>query len=141
MECEKIMKQKVECVSPGETAARAAARMRDENIGFLPVCDQEGKVVGTVTDRDITIRLVAADKSSQTQVDEIMTRDVVAVHPKDDVEQAHRLMAQHHKSRIMCIDHLGHLMGIISLSDIAQDQRSGPVSETLRAVTQREARP
>ncbi len=140
MQCESIMKRKIECVSPEERVEQAARRMRDENIGFLPVCDGEGRVMGTVTDRDIAVRLVAADKPASTHVEEIMSRDVVACRPQSDLEEAKRLMATHHKSRILCIDDLGHLAGIISLSDIAQDPKSGPVSETLRDVTQREVR-
>ncbi|HZA49460.1 MAG TPA: CBS domain-containing protein, partial [Myxococcaceae bacterium] len=59
MRCEEIMKKDVECVSPQDTVQAAAKRMRDENIGFLPVCDQSKKVQGTVTDRDLAIRVLA----------------------------------------------------------------------------------
>ncbi len=59
MRCEEIMKRDTECVSPTDTIERAAAMMRDANVGFLPVCDAEKRVVGTITDRDIAIRLVA----------------------------------------------------------------------------------
>jgi CBS domain-containing protein len=160
MQCREIMKKEnLECASPEDTSEEAARRMRDENIGFLPVCDESGKVLGTLTDRDIAIREVATGKPPSTPVDEIMTRQVVSCRPEDDVEQAMRLMVQHHKSRIVCIDDIGRLAGIISLSDIAQEAPSedGPgedassedpsgegissdeVAETLRGVTDREA--
>src|SRR5262249_47263149 len=58
MRCEEIMKRDIECVSPKTSASEAARRMRDQNVGFLPVCQPEKKVVGTVTDRDIAVRLV-----------------------------------------------------------------------------------
>jgi CBS domain-containing protein len=140
MRCEEIMKHDVECVSPRDTVEDAAIRMRDENVGFLPVCDQSKKVLGTLTDRDIAIRLIAAKKPASTFVEEIMTREVVACRPKDDVREAERLMAKNHKSRIVCVDEGGQLAGVISLSDIAQHERGGRASETLRGVSERESR-
>jgi CBS domain-containing protein len=141
MLCEEIMKQKVERVSLQDTAQHAAHLMRNEKVGFLPVCDETGKVLGTITDRDIAIRLVADDKPASTHVADIMTRQVVACRPQDKVKDAEKLMAQKRKSRIMCIDEGGKLIGIISLSDIAQHDRKGRVSDTIRGVTEREARP
>ncbi|MFO0593171.1 MAG: CBS domain-containing protein [Polyangiaceae bacterium] len=134
MQCESIMKRKIECVSPEDRVEAAARRMRDEDIGFLPVCDNEGKVIGTLTDRDIAVRVVADDKPASTHVEEVMSHEVVACRPDADLEEAKQLMASHHKSRILCIDTLGHLAGIISLSDLAQS--AGPVSETFRDVKQ-----
>ena len=140
MQCERIMKKKVECVSRQDTAQYAACLMRDENVGFLPVCDQSKKVIGTVTDRDIAVRLVAAGKPSGTSVADIMTHEVVACRPKDDIQEAERLMAAHRKSRIMCIDENGQLAGVISLSDIAEHDAAGRASATLRDVARREVR-
>src|SRR5512133_3810052 len=119
MRCQEIMKMDVECVSPRDSVGEAAIRMRDDNIGFLPVCDQSKRVLGTLTDRDIAIRLVAGQKAGDSFVEEIMTREVVACSPKDDVQKVHQLMANHHKSRVMCLDSDGSLAGVISLSDIA----------------------
>jgi len=140
MRCEEIMKQDVECVSPRDTVEDAASRMRDTNIGFLPVCDQSKKVLGTLTDRDIAIRLVAARKPGSTLVEDVMTNEVVACRPEDDVQTAEHTMAQHQKSRIMCVDEGGRLVGVISLSDIAQHERGDLASKTLREVSEREAR-
>lgn len=140
MNCDAIMKREVESVSPQDTVDYAARRMRDENIGFLPVCDGHRKVLGTLTDRDIAIRLVAGNKPPSTSVVEIMTMQVVSCRPQDDVREAERLMVRNHKSRIMCIDDSGQLAGVISLSDIARHDGSDRVSSTLRGVTEREAR-
>jgi len=139
MLCEEMMKSDIECVTPTDTVEKAAARMRDLNVGFLPVCDQANKVIGAITDRDIAIRVVAARKAGSTPVQDVMTREVISCRPGDDVQKAQQLMAQNHKSRIMCIDKSGKLMGVISLSDIAQ-QDGEMASETLRQVTSREAR-
>ncbi len=134
------MKRDVKCVSPRDTVEEAAVLMRDENIGFLPVCDQSMKVLGTLTDRDIAIRLVAAKKPASTFVEDVMTREVVACRPEDDIRDAERVMAKNHKSRILSVDEGGRLIGVISLSDIAQHERGRRASDTLREVSEREAR-
>ena len=139
MHCREIMKTDIACAAPQATVQSAARTMRDLNIGFLPVCDESMRVIGTLTDRDITIRVVANDVSTLTPVESLMTREVVACRPEDDVGYARELMARNHKSRIMCISFEGRLEGVISLSDIAQlDENTG--RETLRRVTSREAR-
>ena len=129
---EDIMRTDVESVSPTETIQDAASKMRDDNVGFLPVCDQSRQVLGTITDRDIAVRAVAEAQPATTPVEDIMTSDVVAYSPKDTIDTALQLMAENHKSRIMCLDDEGRLIGVISLSDIAQ--LVGDASETLRSV-------
>lgn len=139
MNCEQIMKTDIECVSPETTVRDVARRMRDHQIGFLPVCDEFMRPLGAVTDRDLALRVLAEDRSAETEVSTVMTSEVVACRPEDDLEYARELMAQRHKSRIMCVSRAGRLEGIISLSDIAQrDERSG--AATLRQVSEREAR-
>jgi CBS domain-containing protein len=140
MRCEEIMTRDVECVSPRDTVEDAAVKMRDEDIGFLPVCDQSKKVQGTLTDRDIVIRAIAERKAPDTLVEEVMTRDVVSCRPEDDLSEAERLMAQHHVARIVEVDESDRLVGVISLSDIAQHERGGAAVDTFREVTEREAK-
>jgi CBS domain-containing protein len=140
MRCEEIMKRDVECLSPRDTAEAAAIRMRDQGVGFLPVCDPGGKVLGTLTDRDIVVRVLASKKPGTTLVEHIMTKEVVSCRPQDDLQRAEQLMAEKHKSRIMCIDDNGRLVGIISLSDIAQHVDGARALETLRQVSEREIR-
>jgi CBS domain-containing protein len=140
MRCQEIMKKSVECMSPQETVQAAARRMRDENVGFLPVCDQAKKVLGAVTDRDLAIRVLADGKSGSTRVEEVMTREVIACRPEDDLHKAEDLMARNHKSRIMCVDREGYLVGVISLSDIAEREEAGRAAKTMRGVSKREVR-
>jgi CBS domain-containing protein len=136
-QCRQIMKREIECLSPREPAQAAATRMRQQNIGFLPVCDADLQVLGTVTDRDIALRIVGEQRPAATPVEQIMTREVIACYPQDDVEVARQLMADHRKSRIMCVNDAGSLIGVISLSDIATLEGDG-AARTLREVTQRE---
>ena len=63
-----IMKREIECLSPREPAQAEAERMREQNIGFLPVCDDAMTVLGTVTDRDIALRIVAEGRTTATPV-------------------------------------------------------------------------
>ena len=139
MKCSDIMKTDIECVSPESSIQKAACLMREVNVGFLPVCEAGLHVVGTLTDRDITVRAVAEGFPSSTAVEDLMTRDVVACHADDDLERARELMARYQKSRIVCVNRLGQLEGVISLSDIAQLDESTAL-ETLRHVSSREAR-
>jgi CBS domain-containing protein len=139
MLCEELMKTDVESVSPVDSIEEAARLMRDANVGFLPVCDDSRRVLGTITDRDIAIRAVADALPGSTPVEDVMTDEVVACSPKEDVEAALLLMGENRKSRIICLDGDGRLAGVISLSDIAQLGEAG-ASDTLRQVSEREAR-
>jgi CBS domain-containing protein len=139
MRCEDIMKRRIQCTFPTETVQLAAQRMRDENVGFLPVCDTDKRVIGTITDRDLAIRVLADGRAPTTRIHDILTPDVVSCRPEDGIEVAEQLMATHHKSRILCIDQAGQLAGVISLSDIAQQAPAGRASQTLRDISEREA--
>jgi CBS domain-containing protein len=139
MRCEELMKRDVVTVSAEDTAQEAARLMREENVGFLPICDGERKVVGTLTDRDIAIRLVAAGQAASCAVRDIMTDELVACRPGDDVREAERKMVEHRKSRIVCTDAQGRIAGVISLSDIAVCETRGRAAEVLRGVAEREA--
>ena len=139
MLCKDIMNSDVECVSTGSSVREAARKMRDRNVGFLPVCDEEMRPVGAVTDRDIAVRVVADGYKLTTPVDTIMSLEVIACRADDDLNRARELMAEHQKSRIMCTNNDGRLEGVISLSDIAQfDDVAG--ATILRHVSGREAR-
>lgn len=140
MRCEEIMKSDVECLSPTATAHFAARRMRDKKVGFLPICDAHGAVLGVVTDRDIIIRLVADNLSLETPVEEFMTREVISCTPRDDLRKAQRIMGENRVGRILCIDEIGRLCGVISLSDVAIHEESGIAAETMRQVSEREVR-
>ena len=140
MLCRDLMKGDVLCVTARTTVVQAAAIMRDEQIGFLPVCDEARNVIGTVTDRDIAIRVVAENEPANQSVDLFMTSDVVACRSDDDLAIAQDLMGEMQVSRIVCLDEDGELDGVISLSDIAQVGDGTDATATLRSVTVREAR-
>jgi len=139
MRCDELMKRDVECISPDGTVEEAARTMRDSNVGFLPVCGRDKKVLGTLTDRDIAVRVVAAGRPPSAKVSDAMTRDLVACRPNDDLTRAVELMSRHQKSRIVVIDGDDRLIGVISLSDVAQAAEEAG-ARALRDITERETR-
>jgi len=138
MLCKDLMNRPVETVQPHETVQAAAQRMRDANIGLLAVCDARGRLVGVITDRDITVRLCAAGGSPvDTAVEDVMTPDVVRCATSDDLHVAEDLMMRERKSRIVVTDDQDRLAGIISLSDVAT-QAPQEAARVLRQVAARE---
>ena len=140
MRCEQVMKRDVEFVTGADTVQAAARKMRSANIGFLPVCDPTTKkVIGAITDRDLALRVIADAKGADTPIAAVMTQDIVSCKPEDDVARAEQLMSSRQKSRMIVTGPDSVLMGVISLSDLAQhDDRNA--TRTLREVSQREAR-
>lgn len=139
MLCEDVMKRAVHCCGPEDSIELAARKMRDRNIGFLPICDGKMHAIGVLTDRDIAIRVVAAGRPPSTLCGDVMSREIIACSPSDTLLYAEHLMSEHRKSRIMCVDRAGCLVGIISLSDIAHLDSDRQVAQTMRDVTDRES--
>jgi CBS domain-containing protein len=139
MKCSELMKTDLECSRTDDSVEVVAGRMRDRNIGFLPVCDDDGVAIGTVTDRDLALRVLAEHLPPETRVKDIMTRDVICCGPDEELSAAEELMSKHKKSRMIVADEGKHPIGVISLSDIAQAERGGAASAILRSVSQRES--
>ncbi len=138
MQVDEIMKSPETCRAGGSVRDCAKLMMR-ENVGFVPVCNEYGEPVGTITDRDITLRVVAEGRSADTLVDDVMTREVIACNVGDELGDAERLMRENRKSRIMVLDG-AKLVGVISLSDIIESEEEGVAADTMRAIASREAR-
>ena len=140
MDCASLMKTDIECCEAEDTVEHAARRMASRGIGFVPVCDADGNVIGTLTDRDIVVRVVAQGRLALgTTLSEVATREVICCNASDDLSVAEALMSKHKKSRIMCLDERGRMVGVISLSDIARVETGARSSALLRSVAQREA--
>jgi len=140
MRCADVMTKNMLICWAHESAALVAQRMRSANVGFLPVCTDSGEVIGTITDRDLAIRVVAdALDALSTPVIALITRGVVTCSPSDPIAVAEDLMRTYQKSRIVCVDRWRRPVGVLSLTDIADAdwRRSGRI---LRDVTRREAR-
>lgn len=120
MQVSELMNKNVIAVSPEETAALAARLLSRHNIGSLPVCGEDGRLRGMVTDRDIVLRCVAAENDPETtKVKEIMSRGITAVAPEDDIREATRLMANEQVRRLPVV-RSGRVVGMLTLADIAR---------------------
>jgi CBS domain-containing protein len=138
--CTDVMKVVPQAVRENDPLRLAAEIMSAANVGFLPVCDDGGKVVGTITDRDIVVRAVAPGLDPDARlVGEVMSRDVVACRPDDELAVAEQFMAQYQVSRLVVIGEDEVLEGVISLSDIAEHEPASRAARTLRAIAAREA--
>jgi CBS domain-containing protein len=136
--CAEVMQGDVDCCSRGDTVPRIAFMMRERNVGFLPVCDPDGRVIGTLTDRDLVLRVVAARRYPEvTRAEDVLTPELVFCSPDDTLKSAEQLMAQYKKSRLLVSDADRHPIGVISLSDIARAEPARTVSRLLRDVSER----
>ena len=108
--------------------------MRDEDAGIIPVVEGE-KLVGTVTDRDIAIRVVAEGRSPESvTVGEIASRELVTIDPQQDLDEALRLMARHQVRRLPVVEEDGTLVGIVAQADVAKhasDSQTGEIVEDI----------
>ena len=118
MKINEIMTRNPEYIGPDEILARAAARMRDLNVGSLPVC-KDGRLVGVLTDRDVAVRAVANGLDPQTSVRSVMSRLVTYCFDDQDQEVAASLMETNRIRRLPVLDRHERLVGIVSLGDLA----------------------
>jgi len=132
-----IMTQNVETISPTATVQEAAERMKADNIGSLPVT-QDSKLIGVITDRDITIRVTAEGRDAQsTKVRDAMSADVVTVRPQQDVVEAEQLMHDHQVRRLPVVEQDGRLVGYVTTATIAKrDGDEKVVGRVLRGISQ-----
>lgn len=135
-----IMTRDVEVVRPDTSLEEAAQKMKALDIGPLPICDGE-RLVGMLTDRDITIRAVAEGRDPHnTRVSEVMTPDVVYCFEDQEVGDAVRIMEQYQIRRLLVLNHDKRLVGIVSLGDLAvrdvAAEDEGLDEEVLQAVSE-----
>jgi CBS domain-containing protein len=130
-----VMTRDVEVVSPTSSVREAARKMDRLNVGVLPVCDGK-RLVGMITDRDITVRVSAAGEDpDKTRVQEVMSQHVRWCMEDDPVEEAEKLMTEAQIRRLPVLDGDHMLVGIVSLGDLAEDGAPG-VEEALRRISE-----
>ena len=135
MQIKEIMTREPVVIGPDMVLREAAETMRDLDSGVMPV-GQNDRLVGMLTDRDITIRATAAGKDpNQTRVEEVMTPEVVYCFEDDDAGEAARKMEQHQIRRLIVLNRDKRLVGILSLGDLAvhtaDDGLTGEVAEAV----------
>ncbi len=119
MDLRDIMTRNVEVVSAGASLKDAAKKMKDLDVGLIPVCDGD-RLKGVLTDRDITIRATADGRDpSKTKVSEVMSTDLAYCLEDQEVEEAVSVMEARQIRRLPIVNQDKRLIGIISLADIA----------------------
>jgi CBS domain-containing protein len=138
MQVSKVMTRDAECVRPDNTLQEAARKMRDLDVGPLPVCGDNDRLVGMVTDRDIAVRAVADGQDTRTtQVRDVMTPDIIYCYEDQDVGEAARLMKEKQVRRLVVLNRDKRLVGIVSLGDLAvQTGDEKLAGNTLEAVSE-----
>jgi CBS domain-containing protein len=122
-------------IDASTTVKEAAESMRDEDIGMIPVLE-DGRLVGTLTDRDIAIRVVAEDLDPEsTPAIDIASTHLVTVDPSQALEEALELMAEHQVRRLPALDEEGHLVGIVAQADVAREAEAERAGQTVEQIS------
>jgi CBS domain-containing protein len=127
MQVNELMSRTVDLVNPTMKIREAAVFMRDDNVGALPVGEND-RLVGMITDRDIAVRAVAEGKSSTTPIRKVMSEKIFYCFDDNDVAEAARLMAKHQVRRLPVLNRDKRLVGIVAMADIAR--KDGDATKT-----------
>jgi CBS domain-containing protein len=130
-----IMTQDAECVRTSDTLVTAAQRMRDLGVGSMPICGDDDRLAGMITDRDIVVKCLAeGGDPSSTKVGDLAEGKPVTIGADDPVEEILRTMTQYGVRRLPVID--GHeLVGMVSQADVAKNLPEDKVGELVEAIS------
>jgi CBS domain-containing protein len=121
-------------IDADKSVSYAAKMMKDEDVGLAPIVEGD-RLVGTVTDRDIAIRVVAEGKDPEsTTVRDIASTQLVTIDPQQSLDEALRLMAKHQVRRLPVVEEDGRLVGVVAQADVAregEDSKTGQVVEEI----------
>ena len=110
-------------IEADRSVAYAAKMLKDENVGLAPIVEKD-RLVGVLTDRDIVVRVVAEGKDPDSvRVRDVASRDVVTVDPKQDLDEALKLMARHQVRRLAVVEEDGKLLGVVAQADVAEEAK------------------
>lgn len=129
-----VMTPDVESLEPSDSVEEAARKMRIFDVGLFPVCEG-GRVVGVLTDRDITLRVIAEGRDpAATRVADVMTREVACVGDEADLWEAARILCERRVRRLPVLDRRGRLAGLISIGRLAKVKEEKLAGHVLKAV-------
>jgi len=130
-----IMSRDVKVISPDMSIQDAAKKMRDGDFGMMPV-GEDDRMIGTLSDRDITIRAVAEGMDADTKVRDVMSEGIAWAYEDDSVEQAAKTMSEWQVRRLPVVDRDKRLVGIVALGDFAVESSDiQPVAEALSEIS------
>ncbi|MDV3240848.1 MAG: CBS domain-containing protein [Methylocaldum sp.] len=129
------MTKGAECIGEHETIIEAAKRMELLDIGSLPICGDDKRLKGMLTDRDIVVKVLAADRDpSTTTAGEVAQGTPVMVHASDSIDDALRKMIDHKVRRLPVIEE-HKLVGVVSQGDLATSIDTSKVGDLVRAIS------
>jgi len=130
-----IMTPDVTCVGENETMLVAAEKMAQLDVGALPICGEDNRLKGMLTDRDIVVKVLATGQDPATMTAGSLAQgEAVTIGADDDAEEILRTMAQHQVRRLPVID--GHsLVGIVAIADVARALPDRPVGDLIDAIS------
>jgi CBS domain-containing protein len=130
-----IMTASAECVSVNDTLADAARKLRDLDVGAMPICGDDNRLKGMLTDRDIVVKCIAeGGDPTSTRVSELAEGKPVTIGADDSVEETLRTMKTHGVRRLPVID--GHdLVGIVSQADVAKNLPDDKLGDLVEAIS------
>jgi CBS domain-containing protein len=130
-----VMTGGAECIGENETLLDAARKLRDLDVGAMPICGEDNRLKGMLTDRDIVVKALAEGKDpSSTRAGELGEGKPVTIGADDSVEEALRTMKDHKVRRLPVID--GHdLIGVVSQADLATHIDEEEVGELVEAIS------
>jgi CBS domain-containing protein len=135
MQVHQIMTPDVQIADPNMTIRDIARRMRADNIGALPVGEND-RLIGMVTDRDIVVRGVADERSaSNTTVREVMSKGVYCCFEEDEIWEAAHVMAEHQVRRLPVLNRNKRLVGVVALADVGRGEETS-ANTALKSIAQ-----
>ncbi|MBF6336619.1 CBS domain-containing protein [Nocardia abscessus] len=129
-----IMTPNVECVRSSDTVVAAAQRMAELNVGALPICGEDNKLKGMLTDRDIVVKVIAQRKDPLGVDAGELGGELVTVDADDDVRKVMSVMSQHQVRRVPVLEQ-GRLVGIIAQADVATMVDNTQSGSTVEAIS------
>ena len=131
-----VMTRDVEVIRPNDTLRDAARKMRDLDVGPIPVCDGQ-RVQGMITDRDIVVRAIAEDMNpAQTRVADIMSQGISYCFDDDEAEKVLERMEEEQLRRFIVVDRDKKLVGIVALADLAGEESGQRVGKALEGISE-----
>ena len=140
MKLSEIMTRDVVVLQPDDSLQSAAKKMRDRNIGFLPVCDGE-ELIGVISDRDITIRALADGMDVNIMLGrDLMTVPAIYCFDDQDISEAAKIMEENQIRRLVVLSREDRrLVGVVSLGDLARNDSADRSGQVLQKVSEPES--
>jgi len=122
-------------IDADQTVEYAARMLKQENVGLAPIVEGD-RLVGTLTDRDIVVRVVVEGRDPKTvKVRDVASKDIVTIDPQQDLDEALRLMASHQVRRLPVVEEDGRVVGVLAQADVAQEAKEKKVGEMVEEIS------